>query len=317
MWQKKQTDLLRDEIEAILDTLPRNACLQNLIKEPLMKARRGLSAEIAIDRQPWPLLPLIICEAISGQYNHALPATAALQLLTVAGDVFDDIEDDDSSESLSARYGSAVATNIATTLIILAERAMSRLKIKGVENHIIVRALDTMNSFYTTACVGQHLDLSLSADDTVTEDLYLKIISMKSASQVECACNIGALLASDDQRLIEIFTIFGHNLGMAAQISNDLHGVTRGNDIFNRKVTLPVIYGLTQANDEDRNLLEIVFHKQSESPTDPKISDLLFRVGAMHYTTTKIEFYKQLAMDVLSEITERGVNVERLKLFLE
>lgn len=308
MWQKRQAELLREEIEAVLAPLSDAVGLCELVKEPLTKARRGLAAESAHDR-PWPLLPLIVCEAICGRYEHALPAAAAVQLFKAAGDVFDDIEDADSSESLSARYGPAVATNVANTLLILAEKAITRLKGRGVADYTIVRVMDVVNSYCTTACAGQHLDLSLASKTDVSEDIYVRVIGMKSASQVECACHIGALLATANQELINTFTIFGHNLGMAAQITNDILGVTRGSDILKHKMTLPVIYALTQTGGKARN--------QSEPVLDTtQVRDLLFRTGAVHYATIKMELYKQQAIDILSEAEGDEASIERLKLFL-
>ena len=318
MWQERQAELLRGEIEVLLDTLSDTANLYALVKEPLTKGRRGLAAGSARDR-PCPLLPLMVCQAISGRYEPALPAAAALQLLMAAGDVFDDIEDADSFESLPARYGSAVATNVATTLLILAERAIARLKGRGVRDCITVRVMDVVNSFYTTACAGQHLDLSFASEMAASEDIYLRVVAMKSASQIECACRIGALLATVDEELIDTFGRFGYNLGMAAQITNDIEGVTKGSDIAKHKITLPVIYALAQTDGETRNQLETAFGKQTgESGPDPsQITDLLFHCGAIHYTMIKMELYKQLALDYLSQTEREGAKVERLRLFLE
>ena len=317
MWLERQTEKLRDEIEALLAPLSDVVSLYELAREPLTKVGRALAIESTQSR-PWPLLPLMVCEAITGHYERTLPAAAALQLLMAAGDVFDDVEDADSSESLSARHGSAVATNVATTLLSLAERAISRLKAKGVEDCITVRAMDAINSFCTTACAGQHLDLSPSSEMAVSEDEYLRIIDMKSASQIECACHIGALLATTDQELIDTFARFGHNLGMASQITNDIQGITRGSDILKHRITLPVIYALAQADGEARGQLELAFGKQSESVPDPtQIKDLLFRTGAIHYAAIKMESYRQRALGILSEAEGAGASVERLMLFFE
>ena len=317
MWKERQAEKLRCEIEALLAPLSDVASLYDLVKEPLAKAGRGLATECARNR-PWPLLPLIVCEAISGHCEHVLPVAGALQCLMAAGDVFDDIEDADSSESLATRYGLAVATNVATTLLILAERAMSKLIVRGVADCDVVRVIDAISSYYITACAGQHLDLSLCLEMAVSEDAYLRITGMKSASQIQCACHIGALLAAANQELINTFAVFGYNLGMAAQITNDIHGVTHGNDILKRKITLPVIYALAQTNGEIRNQLELAFGKPFEPVPDPtQIRDLLLHCGAIHYTTIKMEFYKQRALDNLSEAERAGASVERLKLFLE
>jgi len=316
MWQERQAELLQEEIQAVLSALSEAGDLYALVKEPLTKGRRALAAESA-QEQPWPLLPLIVCEAICEHYEQALPAAVAIQFFIAAGDVFDDIEDADSSESLAARHGAAVATNVATTLLILAETAIARLKRKGVEDYVIIRVMDAVNSFYTTACTGQHLDLSLTPDIAISEDRYLKVICMKSASQIECACHIGALLATENERLIDTFGIFGHNLGMAAQITNDIQGIIRGSDILNHKITLPVVYALAQSDGKARHQLEITFSRQTELTPDPiRIRDLLFHLGAVHYATLKMEYYKQRALDILSKAVRAGADVERLKLFL-
>ena len=317
MWQERQAELLREEIEAFLAPLSDATGLYDLVKESLSKDIQGLSNESGHSCH-WPLLPLIVCEAISGHCEHVIPVAAALQLIKAAAEVFDDVEDADSSESLSAIYGAAIATNVATTLLILAEKGVTRLKGRDVNDYVIVHVMDTINSFYTSACAGQHLDLSLTPGIAVSEDIYLRVADMKSASTVECACRIGALLATANQELIDKFALFGHNLGMAAQIANDILGITRGSDIVKPRITLPVIYALTQTDGKARNQLESALGKQSESKPDPvQIRNLLFCSGAIHYATIKMEFYKQRASDILLETEETGASVKRLKLFLE
>jgi geranylgeranyl pyrophosphate synthase len=317
MWQRRQVELLDREIKTFLRPLANIPGLYDLVKEPLGKARRGLAAA-SKDEPPWILLPLIVCESIRGDYAQALPAAAAIQLLMAAGDVFDDIEDADASEAVSAKYGPAIATNVATTLLILAEQGLTRLKAKGVKDSITVRVIHAVNSFYVTACAGQHLDLSLAPDSVISEDMYFEVIAMKSASQVECACHVGALLAGAKHEIVNKFSQFGRSLGMAAQITNDIHGIVRGNDIIRRKITLPVIYVLTHADGQAHNYLKLLFSKQSGASIDPaSIKELLFRTGAIHYATMKMEFYRQQAENVLYSAESSGANVERLKLFLK
>ena len=316
MWRDRQTKLLKDEIETVLECLTGEASLFELAKESLNKVR-GLAVETEHDR-PWSLLSLIVCEAISGCYEHALPAAAALELFRASAEVFDDIEDRDNPDSIAARYGSAVATNVATTHLILAERAIARLKQRGIADCIVIRIMDTINSYYTISCAGQHLDLSLNQEMAVSEDTYLKIAKMKSSSTVECACYVGALLGRANQELVDKFALFGQNLGMASQIANDIQGATRGNDIVKHKVTLPIIYAITQADGEARNRLQLAFRKQPVPAIDPaQIRDLLFLTGAIHYATIKMELYKQRALDILSSAGMAGVSTERLRLFLE
>ncbi len=315
MWQGRLGEFLKEEIEALLSPLSDSGCLYSLLKESLSTVNRGLATDSECF---WPLLPLMVCDALSGNWEDALPAAAALQLLTSAGDVFDDIEDADSSESLLAKQGIAVATSVASTLLILAEGAITRTEARGVESSLIVRVMSAINSFYTTACAGQHMDLSLSKDITISEEMYLKIVGMKSASQVECACHVGALLAHVSPEMLTRFSAFGHNLGMACQIANDIQGVTAGSDIVKPKITLPVVYALAQTSGETHNYLESVFGKLPQPQfSSTLIKDMMYSIGAVHYAVVKMEYYKQIAHDILCEARAAGANVAGLKCFLE
>lgn len=313
IWLRKQADLVNNEIVVLLASLSDTVGFCDIIRESLTGVRRGIGYETE-RYKPWYLLPAVVCEAISGYCEHAAPASAALQLFMAAGEVFDDIEDADAPGSLFARYGTAIATNAATALVILAERAISRLKEKGVADCIIVSVVAAVNSFYSVACAGQHLDLSLS---DVSEDMYLRIASMKSASTTECACHIGALLATANQALTDSFTLFGYNLGMASQIANDIHGIISRRDIIDHKITLPVVYALAHTEGETYNQLESAFKRQPESNCDlMETTALLFNSGAVHYSMIKMETYKQHALDILDELENTGYDVKKLKLFL-
>jgi len=317
MWQDRQARLLKDEIEAILSSLANEANFYHLTKEVITKVVDRSTGKTRGDK-PWPLVPLIVCESILGRYKHVLPAAAALELFKAAAEVFDDTEDTDSSISISAKYGAAVATNIATTLLILAEKAITRLEKKGVDSSLVFHVMDVINSLCITACTGQHLDLFPSSEKISSEDRYLRIAGMRSATQLECACHVGALLANADRELTSTFALFGHNLGMASQIANDIHGITSGRDINKRKLTLPVIYALSHANEEARNQLELIYSTTPTSLIDlSQIRDLLFSTGSIYYASIKMELFKQQALDVLSKIENTIGNVERLQLFLE
>ncbi|OGN90321.1 MAG: hypothetical protein A2158_00720 [Chloroflexi bacterium RBG_13_46_14] len=317
MWQERQIELLKMELEDILSPLSDISGFAEIVKEPLAAAKRGLSNE-SIQDKPWSLLPSIVCEAISGDGERAVPITAVLQLLMASADVFDDIEDADSPLSLSSRYGRAIANNAATALIVLAETTITRLAKRGVADSLIVRIMNTVNAYNISMCMGQHLDLTLSLESGISEDMYLKMIAMKSASQTECACRVGALLATGNQELIDMFTSFGHNLGMAAQITNDIRGTIHGSDIEKKKPTLPLVYALTQTKLDTTTPSQNSAIRLSDSVYEPtQIKEMLFRTGAIHYALVKMQFYKQLALKDLLKAKNNGIKIEHLTSLIE
>jgi geranylgeranyl pyrophosphate synthase len=105
---------------------------------------------------------------------------------------------------------------------------------------------------------------------------------------------------------------------MAGQIANDIQGIRQGSDIAKCKITLPVIYTLTQTDIKIRNQIKSFFSNPSEHASDVKeIKDLLFHSGAIQYAMIKVELFKQKALDSLSKAAKSGASIEKLKLFLQ
>jgi geranylgeranyl pyrophosphate synthase len=315
MSKKRLAGLLKDEMDYALSELSKASGLIELVRASLIQTGHGLNSKTKSE-MPWPLLPLIVCGMICGKEERALPAAAAMQFFFAAGDVFDDIEDMDSSASFYAKYGLAAAVSTASTLLMLGELSLTKLKEQDLDSETIVKIIENVNSHYITSCAGQHLDLSLNNRYSISEDDYLKIIAMKSASQLECSCCVGALCGGAEQRKMNLIASFGRNLGLALQLVNDIRGIVKGNDIIKHKVTFPIIYGLTQTKPSIKKQLKISFANRNENAKDPaSIREVLFQSGAIHYTIVKTEYFKQLASDNLSEMEKMGVNVKQLRPF--
>jgi len=310
-------ELLGDEINRSLAELKGVPGLYNLAREPLEKRGRGLALTNGPDRV-WPCLPLLVSNAICGEYKFVLPAAAAFQFLFAAADVFDDIEDADKPDSLFSKYGIGAAVSTATTLLILGERSLTKLKSAGIVSDLVVCTIEAVNSFYVIACTGQHLDITMDRQQ-VNEEKYLKIALAKTASQIECICYSGALLAGANRELSEVFAVFGRNLGMASQLINDMQGILSGVDIKKAKMTLPVIFALTCGNAEVRSKLGGVYFDGpvTQNIDSEAVREWLFQTGAIHYATVKSEYYKQLAWDALVAAESTGVDVEDLKPFIK
>jgi geranylgeranyl pyrophosphate synthase len=138
--------------------------------------------------------------------------------------------------------------------------------------------------------------------------MYLGMISMKSASQIECACHVGAFLATKDQKLIRDFTKFGQNLGMASQISNDLMDIRNGKDIMRQKATMPVIYALNQVEGETLDYLKGIFVYKHSTATDVvRVRDLIFLAAEPCIMPSEDGCFRVGALDILEKNAARGL----------
>lgn len=115
----------------------------------------------------------------------------------------------------------------------------------------------------------KHLDL--------TETEYLEIIRRKTAVLMEGACRVGALISGADERRTAALTAYGHHLGIAFQVADDLLDYTAdtallgkavGTDLREGKLTLPVIRALSAAGGEDRKTMERIITDEDFSVDD-------------------------------------------------
>jgi geranylgeranyl diphosphate synthase type I len=102
--------------------------------------------------------------------------------------------------------------------------------------------------------LGQHLDLDYETRQEITEEDYLEMIEGKTASLIAASCAAGAMLGGASSDRVDHFRKFGHHMGMAFQILDDILGIwgapeitgkPSGDDLISHKKSLPVVFGLT------------------------------------------------------------------------
>ena len=102
-------------------------------------------------------------------------------------------------------------------------------------------------------CEGQFMDIwSAEHDERLSVDFYFDMIGRKTAALIAASVQAGAMLATDDQHVIDAYRGFGWSLGLAFQLNDDLLGIwgdeqatgKEPSDLAKHKKTLPVIYAL-------------------------------------------------------------------------
>jgi len=219
-----------------------------------------------------PTLCLLACEAVGGEYRRALPAAAAIELVHNYSLIHDDIQDDDRERrhrpTVWSIWGKPQAINAGTAMRILANIALLRLEEHAVPLEKQWRIQHILDETSLRLIEGQYLDISYESRFDITVSDYLRMIEGKTASLIACAMEIGALLGTDDEDLIESFCSVGRRLGLAFQIRDDLLGIWSNqeetgkplaSDIRHRKKTLPIVYALEKAQNGLRDELENIY----------------------------------------------------------
>ncbi|MEP7040104.1 MAG: polyprenyl synthetase family protein, partial [Chloroflexota bacterium] len=272
-----------------------------------------------------PLLGLLAFKSLGGEYRKALPAAAAVELGHNFSLVHDDIEDSDRERrhrpTLWALWGVPLAINAGDALFALSRLALYRLMKE--EEYEPQKLLDVMRVYDETClalCEGQYLDISFERRTDVTVDEYLEMISKKTAALIGASIETSAMMASDDQEVINAYHRLGRDLGMAFQIADDLKGSfwasadsgkAAAGDIRKRKKTFPVVWALQNAAAEEVRRLITIYQPviRATDGSGPREGDALMpdelvdevleileRTGARAATEQEALRYRDLAL---------------------
>ena len=139
----------------------------------------------------------------------------------------------------------------------------------------------------------------------------MDIIKGKTASLLAAACAAGAASVTDSQDAIKRMESFGMYLGMAFQIKDDLldmegsTGKTRGQDLLDRKLTLPVIYALSHSEMSDRKQMQRLIAKKKKTRTElHRLFDWIAEKGGVEYAREKMLHYRTLALSEMEPLED-------------
>jgi octaprenyl-diphosphate synthase len=266
-----------------LDEPSRTVSLAELyapIAADLVRARRILSDELISDqdfisdlcqhvsryhgKMLRPALLLLTGRACGGLRPEHSVLAAVVELVHVAALVHDDVLDEADirrrAATVNRLWGNQRAVLMGDFLYSHAFHLCSRLELPAASQLIGQTAI--------TICEGEMMQVANRGNYQLTETEYLDIIGRKTASLVETACHLGAQYAQTDPHTVRRMQSFGHGVGMAFQMVDDLLDLTGeesevgkslGRDVCEGELTLPLIHYLRNASPPTRaRLLSIL-----------------------------------------------------------
>lgn len=267
---------------------------------------------------------LLSCEAICGDFNKALPAAAALELVHNFSLIHDDIEDGDEKrrhrDTLWKLWGVPQAINTGDAMDIIANICILNLD-DTLKPRIMVDIMKLFNEMVIELCEGQYLDMDFQTRDFVTVEEYLAMISGKTAALIDSSTAIGAMVATEDSDIVRRFKTFGRKIGMGFQIQDDILGIwgdpkntgkSAKNDIRNKKKTLPVLYAMETSARRDE--LKSIYAKETLSDGDiATVFEILTQAGALEYTQKAAQKYRDEALSQIEGLYPGNPAMQKLK----
>ena len=272
--------------------------------------------EKATGKRIRPLMMLLVVAGcnLDANWLRAVSAAAAIELVHNFSLVHDDIQDN--SETRRGRptawkiWGIPMAINIGDALFSISNQA-----IMDLHDHYPAETVITAASTLHNACLdltrGQFLDMSFEDRTDLSVDDYWPMITGKTSSLLSAACFIGSLLGGTDEGTQDAYRSFGHALGLAFQVQDDILGIwgdeaitgkSAASDLLERKNSLPVLFGLNNNGAfKNRWMAGPIQADEVE-----EVAQMLANEGAYEQTYAISEQMTLLALNNLREANPQG-----------
>ncbi len=273
--------------------------------------REGKPVSVHAGKRMRPLLLLYAAQAAGGDWESAVPAAAAIELVHNFSLIHDDIEDDSADRhgrsTVWKVWGLAHGINAGDAMFALARLALDRLS-GGFAPASYAAVHGVFDRATLALTQGQYLDLSYEEQQNVTLPDYVEMVRGKTGALLAATCEIGARLATEDNRTAGSLARYGENLGIAFQIADDVLGIwgdpavtgkSARSDILARKKSLPLLYG---ASADTTGAIAAFFRRSLPGPAEAeRIQQLLDRAGAREYAEREAGKYVSAALTALQE----------------
>jgi octaprenyl-diphosphate synthase len=307
---EKQLEIFEERFEAELKS---QVSLLDTIMRFVIK-RKG--------KQVRPLFIFLSAE-ICGKTNDATYHAASLiEMLHTATLIHDDVVDDSMQRrgffSLNALWGNKVAVLIGDYL--LSKGLLLSLKNGAYQMlHICSDAIREMSE-------GELLQIEKARRLDIKEEIYFEIIRKKTASLIASACAAGAASAGASDADIEKMRLLGEKIGIAFQIRDDLFdfgdgdaGKPQGNDIQEKKMTLPLIHALNSCYKNTRShIIKIIKNENTNPKKIHEVTEFVINSPGIAYTRQKMNEFRDDAITLLRSFPESDARtaMEDLVLFV-
>lgn len=267
-----------------------------------------------IKRKGKQLRPMFVflSAKLHGEINESTYRAAALvELLHTATLVHDDVVDESFERrgffSINAIWKNKIA-------VLVGDYLLSKGLLLSTSNGDF-KHLEILSDAVKQMSEGELLQIEKSRKLNIDEDIYFEIIRNKTASLLSSACAVGAYSTTKDDGIAQQMRHFGEKVGIAFQIKDDLFdygtenvGKPTGNDIKEKKLTLPLIYTLNNADQRTRkNLIYALKNNNKDAGKVREIIDVVGKSGGIEYTQNKMVQYRDEALAILNSFEETPV----------
>ena len=298
------------------------------IKEPIAeelilfeeKFRQSMQSNVALldkithyivkrkGKQMRPMFVFLVSRMLGEVNERSYNAASLMELLHTATLVHDDVVDDANERrgffSVNALWKNKIA-------VLVGDYLLSRSLLLSIDNKDF-RSLEIVAKAVKAMSEGELLQIEKARKLDITEEVYFEVIRQKTASLIAACCEAAAVSVDREDIAVKMYR-FGELVGLAFQIKDDIFdyvtdekiGKPTGNDIRERKITLPLIYALNNGSEKQKQTLINIVKRYNEEPAKVKQAiRIVVESGGVKYAHQRMMEIKQQALELIEDVPD-------------
>jgi len=263
-------------------------------------------------KQMRPLL-VFLSAKLNGEIGEpTFVAATFIELLHTASLVHDDVVDDASERRGALSVNALWNTKVA---VLVGDYMLSKGLLISIEKNRM-DMLEIVSEAVKSMTEAELLQLQKARKLNIGEEDYFRIIKGKTAALISACTACGARSVTTNPDTIQLMKDFGESIGIAFQIRDDildyegngLTGKISGNDIKEKKITLPLIHALEKSTvSRKRHVLGIVGNTKKSRSDIAEVVSFVSELGGMEYAAVKMNQYLDKALAILDTYPDSEV----------
>ena len=270
-----------------------------------------------------PLLTLAVSELFGYQGDKDTFLAAAIEYIHSATLLHDDVVDR-SEKRRGLKTANMIWTNKYSVLVgdFLFSRAFQLMVRTGS-----LRIMKTLSDASAIISQGEILQVGIEKKLDASKEDYLKVIKGKTSALFSAACQAGAEITDASEAQIEALREYGVSIGTSFQLIDDRldylgnekkMGKNKGNDFFEKKVTLPLIHAYGKSSKAEKKIIKDIFQKPTPNYTDLNIFlEIMEKKKSLIFTKTQATTWTEKSIKALEIIEDSEIKVLLIELAQE
>jgi len=272
-----------------------------------------------------PILSLLSYSLFKEDIEKITEPSIALEFFhnftLIHDDIMDNADIRRGEDTIHKKWNKNIGILAGDLLMIFAYKMLEK-----VEEKTFKKTFQRYNKIAVKVCEGQQYDMNFEVENEISEDEYLKMITLKTAVLIGFSLELGGLIANKEKSITDQLYIAGENFGISFQLMDDYldvfgnaeFGKKIGGDISSNKKTYLIIKLLEKANSTDKeSILKLMNDNKEEENKIKFITDMMLKYQIDKIAKQKMDIYFEEGMNILSDISGKPDNILELKNYFE